>query len=339
MSRNLKRTFLIVALSVCAIAGVLIATVDERTGEALLDVRPVYLALFGALWIMALTFDALSIMLYTRGTVEKLGYFAAIKTATLRIFFNIVTPFGFGGQPFSILSLKREGVPPGKGTSIVVMKLVTLSAFIQVGALVSFLFYYRQIETMRLLSTVFTVAGFVGVAFIVLLISGFIYPRILVRTATAVGKLLHSVRIVKNIENLKRGVIREAVTARKSFRHYFSKHLGYFISATICNGLNYFTQLVLLWVILQALGIDITLADSLVLSAILFFLIMFMPTPGALGFGEAFFFLLYANLIPTYLLGIALVLWRFFYHYMSAFVGAISSSKYVSDMIVGRAES
>ena len=338
MSRNAKRILLVVVLSAAAITGVLIATVDERTGEALLKVRPIYLALFGALWFTALTFDALSIMLYTRGTEEKIGYIAAIKTATLRIFFNIVTPFGFGGQPFSVLSLKREGVPPGKGSSIVVMKLVTLSVFMQVGALTSFLFYYRQIETIGPLSTIFMIAGFVGIAFIVLLISGFLYPRILVRTVTAVGKLLHSVRIVKNIENLKKGIIREAVVARRSFRHYFSRHLGYFISASLCNGLNYFTQLVLLWVILHGLGIEIPFTDSLVLSAILFFLIMFMPTPGAVGFGEAFFLLLYANIVPYYMLGVTLVLWRFFYHYMSALVGAVSSSKYISDMIVGRAK-
>jgi uncharacterized membrane protein YbhN (UPF0104 family) len=36
------------------------------------------------------------------------------------------------------------------------------------------------------------------------------------------------------------------------------------------------------------------------------------------------------------MLGIALILWRFFFHYLTAILGAISSSKYVSDFLVKR---
>ena len=336
MSRGFARLLILIALSAVAIAVVLYLTVDERTSEALLNVDPKYLLLFLSIWITALALDAVSIVLFTRGTEERIGFFTALKTTTLRIFFNIVTPFGFGGQPFAIVSLNREGIPTGKGSSIVIMKLVTLSAFTQTGAIVSFLLYQRQIQTMRFLTTVFLIAGSVGVVFMVLLIVGFLYPHFLVRSLTAIGRLLHSVRIVKSTENLKRRIIHEAVVARRSFRHYFSHHLTYFIGGTFFNGLSYLAQLVLLWAILYGLGIVIPFGDALVLAAILLFLIMFMPTPGAIGFGEAFFLLLYARVIPSYLLGVALVLWRFFYHYLSAIFGAVTSSKYASEMIVRR---
>jgi uncharacterized membrane protein YbhN (UPF0104 family) len=69
----------------------------------------------------------------------------------------------------------------------------------------------------------------------------------------------------------------------------------------------------------------------------LLFLITFMPTPGAIGLGEAIFLLLFSKTVPSYMLGIAIVLWRFFFHYLSAILGAISSSKYMSDLIVGKA--
>ncbi len=337
-AHGVARFLILLALSAAAVAVVLFLTVDERTGDALLDIDPKYIGLFLAIWIAALSLDATSIVLFTRGTEERIGFFAAVKTATLRIFFNIITPFGFGGQPFSILSLKREGIPAGKGSSIVIMKLVTLSAFTQAGAIVSFLLYHRQVETMRFLTTLFLVTGSLGIVFVVLLISGFLYPHFLVRSLTTIGKVLHSVRILKSTLNLKRRIIHEAVVARRSFRRYFSHHLGCFIGGTLFNGLTYFTQLVLLWAILFGLGIEIPFGDALVLAAILLFLIMFMPTPGAVGFGEAFFLLLYARVIPTYLLGVALVLWRFFYHYLSALFGAVSSSKYASEMIVGKAK-
>jgi len=336
--RGLARLIILIGLSAGAIAVVLFLTVDERTGQALMNVDPKYLGLFVVFWLAAIALDAVSIILFTRGTEEHISFLTAIKTTTLRIFFNVITPFGFGGQPFAILSLKREGIPTGKGSPIVIMKLVTLSAFTQIGAIFSFMLYRRQIETMRLLSTVFFIAGSVGVVFVVVLIAGFLYPHFLVRMFTSLGKLLHSVRILKSTENLKRRIIHEAVVARRSFRNYFSRHLGYFIGGTIFNGMSYFAQLMLLWAILFGLGISIPVGDALVLAAILLFLIMFMPTPGAIGFGEAFFLLLYARVIPTYLLGVALVLWRFFYHYLSAIFGAVTSSQYASEMIVRKAK-
>jgi uncharacterized protein (TIRG00374 family) len=92
----------------------------------------------------------------------------------------------------------------------------------------------------------------------------------------------------------------------------------------------------MLWLILLGLGIEVTFLTGIVLASMLIFLITFMPTPGAIGLGEAIFFLLFSKTIPTYLLGIAIVLWRFFYHYLSAILGAISSSHYMSGLILGR---
>ena len=334
MRRSFKRFLLLFVLSAIAIVVVLYITVDERTSEALLDVQPLYLSLFLAIWISAISFDALSVVLYARGADERISFFAALRTTTLRIFFNVVTPFGFGGQPFSIVSLGREGIPTGKGSSMVVTKLLTLSAFTQGGAILSFILYRKQIESMVFIETVFLIAGFAGIAFIVLIVLGFLYPHFLVRALTRTGSFLYKVKIVKDRTRLRRRVIREACLARRSFRNYFSTHIGYFVAGTLFNGMSYFSQLVLLWAILFGLGVSVPFGDALVLAAILLFLIMFMPTPGAIGFAEAFFLLLYAKVVPSYLLGVVLILWRFFYHYLSAMIGAISSSKYISDMIV-----
>ena len=334
MSRGFKRLLILVVVSVCSIAGILYFTVDERTGEALSDIKPLYLlALFG-IWIASLVLDASSIILYTRGTNEKIGFLSAFKTTTIRVFFNIVTPFAFGGQPFSIFSLHREGIPSGKGSSIVIIKLITLAAFTQIGALVSFLLFNDRISNIDALNTVIMITGLAGVGVILISTFGFLYPQILVKIITTTGKLLHVMRIVKHPGKIRRKVIIQAATARRSFKRYFSHHLGLFVSATLCNGLVYAAQLVMLWLILLGLGIHVTFLTGLVLASMLLFLLTFVPTPGAVGIGEALFFLLFANTVPTYLIGIAIVLWRFFFHYLSGILGAINSSKYLSDILV-----
>ncbi len=334
MSRGLKRLLIIVAASIVSIAGILFFTIDERTSAALSDVRPLFLlALFGC-WIAVLVLDAGSIMLYTRGTDEKIGFFPAVKTTTIRVFFNSVTPFSFGGQPFSIVSLHRQGVPSGKGSSIVIMKLITLAAFTQVGAFISFLLFNDRISNITALNKIIMISGVAGGGTILLLTFGFLYPQFLVKTIATTGKLLHAIRIVKHPGRIRRRVIIQAATARRSFRRYFSHRLGFFVSGTLCNGLVYATQLIMLWLILLGLGIDVPFLTGLVLASMLIFLLTFMPTPGAIGLGEAVFLLLFAQTIPTYMIGIAIVLWRFFFHYLSAILGAVNSSNYLGDILV-----
>jgi uncharacterized protein (TIRG00374 family) len=334
MSRGFKRLLVLIAASVVSITAILYFTIDERTGEALTDVRPVFLiALFGC-WIAILLFDAGSIMLYTRGADERIGFFPALKTTTIRIFFNIVTPFAFGGQPFSVVSLHREGVPTGKGSSIVITKLMTLAAFSQLGALVSFLLFSDRISNIVALNKIIMISGAAGGTTILLLTFGFLYPQMLVKTVTTLGRLLHTIRIVKDPRKLRRNVIKQAATARRSFKRYFSHHRAFFISGTLCNGLVYVTQLVMLWLILLGLGIHVTFLTGLVLASMLIFLLTFMPTPGAIGLGEAIFLILFSKTVPSSMIGIAIVLWRFFFHYLSAILGAINSSKYISEILV-----
>jgi glycosyltransferase 2 family protein len=337
MTRGTKRILILVTASVVSIAAILYFTVDERTGDALADIRPMYLvALFGC-WMALLLFDAGAIVLYTRGTDERIKYFPALKTTTVRIFFNIITPFAFGGQPFSVVSLRQEGIPAGKGSSIVIVKLMTLAVFTQVGALLSFVLFNDRISNIYALNKVFMISGIVGGGAILLLTLSFLYPQILVKTITTLGKLLHLVHIVKDLRKLRQWAIHQAVAARRSFKRYFSHHILYFIGGTLCNGMVYAIQVSMLWLILLGLGINVTFLTGIVLASMLLFLITFMPTPGAIGLGEAIFLLLFSKTVPSYMLGIAIVLWRFFFHYLSAILGAITSSKYMSDLIVGKA--
>ena len=336
MSKNLKRILIIASISILSIAGILYFTVDERTGDALMDIKPVFLLALLGVWMVMLLSDAGAISLFTRATGERIGIFSALKTTTVRMFFNIITPFSFGGQPFSIISLSQHGIPSGKGSSIVIIKLITLSIFTQTGALLAFLLFNDQISSIKALNKAFMVSGGIGVAFILLLTFGFLYPQALVKTITTIGQLLYSMRLVKDVKKLRKKVIIQTCDARRSYRKYFSHHLLLFISGTICNGGVYMAQLLLLWLILLGLGLQVTFITAIVLAAMLLFLITFMPTPGAIGLGEAIFLILFAGTVPSYLLGIALMLWRFFYHYLTAIVGAISSSKFMGDLLVKR---
>jgi glycosyltransferase 2 family protein len=68
------------------------------------------------------------------------------------------------------------------------------------------------------------------------------------------------------------------------------------------------------------------------LSAMLIFLISFMPTPGASGLGEVLFIALFSGTVKVELVGVAVVLWRIFYQYLSAGLGAFFTARFFSDL-------
>ena len=334
ISPQLVRIIIFVALSALTIGLVLYFTVNKQTITALRHFDVGYMLVLLGIWAVAFSMDAVSFILYTRGTDAHLSVGASFKAAAYRIFFNLITPFSFGGQPFVIYYLQKEGVPPGKGSSIVMVKLIIISGWVLAGAAAGFIFFHNHITKVTALNTLFLVTGILQVVFIALIIVGLSKPRIMVKIITAVGDLFGRFHLIKNKGRLRHQIIHEAYLAKKSFQAYFRGHFLSFALGTLAIGIMYCVEVVTLWVIFLGLGVDLPFATGIAIGALLLFLLPVLPTPGAAGLGEALFILLFAGLVPYYLLGIAVVLWRFFYNYLTAMTGAIFSSRLFSKIIV-----
>jgi uncharacterized protein (TIRG00374 family) len=336
MSKRVWQLALFAALSVLSIGLIFHFTATQRTWDLFLHLNARYLVVLILLWLFSLVVDSLSTCFYAQGTGERLKFSFALRLTLLRVFFNVITPFSFGGQPIEIYALSRQGIPAGKGSSVVMVKLLTLALFAQLGALLVFVFVRDEVRNVPTLSIAFVVTGLLIGGLVVVTCLVFFYPFILVRIFTHIEKLLRRLKLRswKNRPDLRRWVVHQASLARRSFRRYFGSHLGLFLAGTLSNGLMYCADVLMLWIILRALGVAIPLAEGFALSALLLFLITFMPTPGTAGLGEVIFVIIFAAAVPKYLLGIAVVLWRFFYQYISAFIGALVSAQLFSDAFI-----
>ncbi len=229
--------------------------------------------------------------------------------------------------------LGNKGIPTGKASSIVVTKFLTLTAFTQLGAIVSFLFFQNRIITNPILNRSFFVTGILSFVVITVIVVSLLYPQILILLISKISTLFYRFRIVKNKRKFMYTVIHEARIARLSFKRYFSKHIISFLAGTLSSGLMYFANLLSLWVILRGLGLsNVTFVDGLSLSAMLIFLISYIPTPGASGLGEGLFLLIFAGTVPKNLWGVAIILWRLFYNYLTSILGAVTSARHFSNL-------
>ncbi len=299
-----------------------------------MSIKYFYLLLLAGIWLFMLTMDAASLILLTRGADEKIRLWEAYKIATIRTFFNVITPFSVGGQPLMVYTLKKEGIPVGKGSSIVVMKLMIMAAFKQLGGIVTFVFFHRYISNIPNLNRTFFITGILFVIIFCALVVLLLNPRLLIPFIVKVGSLLHRLKLLKEVNVFQKKVVQEVGHARKIFKQFFGHHVDFFIGGILTSGLMYFAQVVMLWVTLQGLGVQLSFIEGVTLGTLIIFLLSFMPTPGSAGLGEAIFVIILAGTVPKYLLGIAVILWRTFYHYLTAFCGSIFSVKYLSNILV-----
>lgn len=334
ISRRTIRVLVFAGLSVIAIGAVMAFTFNKETVRALQHFDPLYLLVLSGIWVTSFGMDAVSFIFYTRGTDERLRIGASIKAAAYRVFFNLITPFGFGGQPFVVYFLQHEGVPPGKGSSIVLVKLIVISVYVFFGAVAGFAFFHTHVTDPGLLNVFFFVSAAIQIVFITLIVAGLLRPRSVIRLLTAFGRVGVRLGVIKSQGRFRRSLVHEVYLARSSFQRYFRQHLFPFIAGTLSIGITYAVEVVTLWVIFLGLGVHLPFTTGIALGSLFLFLLPFLPTPGAAGLGEATFVVLFSTEVPYYLLGIAVLLWRFFYNYLTSILGAVFSSRHFSRVIV-----
>jgi len=331
---NIRRLILFVSLSIVSLVLIFLFTASRKTVQALGDVTHSYLLFVVGLCIVEFVIEGVRLVFFVRGTGERIRLLEALKLASIAIFFNLITPFSFGGQPLLVYILRKEGIPSGKGSTIVITRLLTASLFIFMGAIFALVFFGHLISSVAALRTTFFITGILFIFLAGLTVTGLLLPRMMTAVARRLGRLLHHLHLVKDEELFLTKSIQHLYIARNSFQAYFGHRFGYLVGGTLCSGVIYFSQVLMLWAILCGLGVPIGFIEGFALSALFLFLIVFAPTPGSSGLGEIIFVIIFAGTVPKYLLGVAILLWRFFYQYLVAFLGGIVTAKYFSDLLV-----
>jgi uncharacterized protein (TIRG00374 family) len=328
LSQNVVRLAVFAIFTIVSIGIVLFLTVNKNTVAALGHIRPVYLLACFGFWVLSLACDSCSNLFFVRGADERIGLFDAVKLAAIRIFFNLITPFTSGGQPVSIYILSRLGVHAGKGSSIIVTRLMCISFFSTCGAIIAFVFSGDVVTSNETLQATFFTTGIIALISYGIAITGLLCLPVLRFIVRVAGRCLAALRIVKDREKFVASGVEQAAGARDSFKNYFTRHpVGFLLGFISCAGW-YACQVLILFFILRGLGIRIMLVQGFVLSALLIFLISLAPTPGGSGLGELLFFLLFAGTVTKELVGVSVILWRIFYQYITAMLGAIFTVKY-----------
>ena len=142
-----------------------------------------------------------------KGTTGKRRGYLSYRVGTIGKYYDNITPFSVGGQPFQIVALAKAGMSPGISTSLPIIKVIIYNIVYVIMILFSFIFGIPLVTSAqsglgRFLMILFIAVAIIG--FIVTILTSMLF--ILVGSGKIIGrgiarwavKIGYSLRIVKN---------------------------------------------------------------------------------------------------------------------------------------------
>ncbi len=323
MTANTRRVLIFLALVGATVAALIYFTFTPETMKVLASLTLTDILILVAIFLASYLLDGFIIWVLGYGVNEPSQRAVLLKVPLFRVLFNIITPFAFGGQPVMILTMTRHNIPAGRASSIIFTKFMLLNLVIFLITASSVAIFWSRLPSL-FLQIFFLITGIGLIGLLVFVVIGLTKPQITLSTLMWVGRIWGKFSKKHNSGKYRRKLIHELRQIRVTFSLYTSTLKG-FVSlavaflATLCYQL---VQVGSFWVVLRILGADIPLIDGFSASILATFLFSFVPTPGATGFGEFFFIMLFNAMVSSHILGLALILWRFSVHYSFCLVAA-----------------
>lgn len=325
MKKEHTRLLLFLLLSFTALGVVLALTVTDETFTAVRAMSISSILLMVLVWCIDYIADSAALWSLAEASAKgRVSFRRALMLTGLRTFFNTTTPFYSGGAPAVVYSLRKDGLSYGEGTSVSIVKILSITFwYFLFSACSAFIMIIQALHTGTYV--------YIGIGIIVLAAGGVyvllflscISPKpliVMVHLAARVGR-----RFLKfSSHRLERRMLHEAYIVRTCTKSFFLRNRGLFLLNMFFSFLTASAQVYLLVLIFQSLGLGRELfLDMLIRSSVLLFLIRFMPTPGGAGFGEGLYVVLFSGIAPLHLLGVAVLIWRLFLNISKAGIGAV----------------
>lgn len=287
------------------------------------DIRWLFI---GYLFVLSYTFFKTII---TNDIINKFRTYGFIKTFSLQImtfFFNAVTPFSSGGQPFQIYVLKKNNVPISDGTNIIMQEsIIHQIAVIIVGLITLTLNQFFKVCDVKGIILTFLVIGFL----INILVLGLLF---LISYSKKINKslvklfinLLTVLRLVKNKQQLL-NKLNKTIENFTNNSKILLKDKKRFVKLVGINCIALFCLYIVPLTILFSFG-DYSSFDgmtAIILVAFVSIISSYIPLPGGMGGQEYLFILLFGLYVNQPLLSSLMLLWRFITYYLPMIIGAI----------------
>ncbi len=313
-------------LGVLATSGVFLYTQEAQTFADLASFRWEFVLLLFPMIITAWLCNGARVYILSRSLGYPLTYLQSLSVSLSTEFGIAATPAGVGGTVIRLSLLHRGGVPVAHGASMLAIDVVVDCLFF--ALLLPLTFYallhapvvrneLPPIDGPRFLAMLLVVALFVGaLAFAVK--SGLVVRFI---RALAQWHWAEHHRMPARVRWYEWRFVKEFVKMKEGVKHIYKLKRGVLLLNFLLASIQWTCRYGALPLILFAFSIDHQPVFFFLLQGVLFTLSLMIVLPGGGGGVELLSFFVLSKMIPPHLVGVVILLWRFFTYHMYLFVG------------------
>lgn len=240
-------------------------------------------------------------------------------------FFNAITPFATGGQPFQIYALKKEGISYTKGTNIIMQNFIVYQIALVLLGMLSVLLnvFFHIFKTNSLLKQLVTI-GFVVNTFVVVFLFLIAFEKKFSRWILGIFiSLLEKCHLIRD-KNKKIKEWDEYVYSFHQGASLLFHDKKMFLKTIFSNFISLICLYLVPLSVLYGMGnFDMNVVNVLVSSSYTMLMGAFVPIPGGTGGLEYGYTCFFGNFIKGPVLHASMLIWRSITYYLGLIIGAI----------------
>lgn len=285
----------------------------------------------GLLLIYAISYQA-SLMILTKHRYKEIKFIDNFTISGSEFFFNAITPFSSGGQPFQAYALKRKKMKLSDSTSLLLINFIAYQVCLNIISIVFLCIYFGRARDEISSYIWFLIVGFIiNVLVMIIIISiGTIKP--VGRLFIKIFDLICKIKPLRKLSNKRDNFIEYIDNVQIAFKE-ISKNIKIWICVLLTKIISFGIYYAIPFVALYAIGVSISFSDLpyvMALTAFTLTIAIWVPTPGGSGGVEAAFHLLFSPLIleygfsdsKNYTLAMMLI-WRMITYYLLIIYGFV----------------
>lgn len=328
-----KRIWLnIVIVVVILLTGMTVIGSLHDINQVLDTIKTIEISYFiGALVLstVGLLLMALSNQIILRAINKDLPYKTGFLINSVEAFFNGITPFSSGAQPFQVYFYNKHHVKPEQSTSIVLVSSILYQiACVSLSTIGLIIYFPRILSSLGTVGFIFLMIGFSinACVLVLLLLMAYVkgFKGLIYKFLSLLGKIKF---LTKKMENLKLKSDNFVTTFQSGVKFLFTKK-RVFILSTLTKFASLFITYLTTVFIVKSLGVNLSINDNfyLIFASLLAATSMFfVPLPGASGGTEAVFAGMTGFLFASPQIGISImILWRAVTYYFGMLFGFVN---------------
>ena len=298
-----------------------------------------YLLHLNYIWILVaiifmflnIYFQSMSQYRFLKEVKSDYKFSSCFKLMMMAMFFNAITPFSSGGQPFEMYLLNKEGVKVSDSANALLQNFITYQfALIFMGAVsIALNKVLRIFPDGNLLKNVVLIGFIINIIVMLLIIIFSRAKKLNTKVFSKIFNFIFGFKFIKNREEKKakaEKTLDDFYNSTAIMKNNFKNTLYSFIYNLLSLICLYLIPLFIFYSMKEYDTIDAI--KSIVLSGYTFLIGSFVPIPGATGGLEYGFMDFFGVFISGGLLSASMLIWRLITYYLGMLVGGITLITY-----------